>query len=875
MNSRIIKWFLVGIAGILSVMGLCFAMKCSMENIYGIGNEMYLFKKQLLSNIIGITMCIASAMIPWRKWLKLAPWGMILWGALAVLSFGFMLPHHGSYRWFNIGPVAININLVFVLVWALFTAWLCTKKSVKPWMIFAFIGIAFVFYGVLVFGNANRMARIVAALGNENLLFNGVNQEQMKAAYAAANWFGDADRSLRYLYMPHADAMPSAAALLFGKWFTLAAASLYAMLGCILTFLWVSFKNPSKKMFVLFWGGAMVGTALYSFAQSIGILPASGCTPALLGYGGSLAMTFWIGLGILLSILADNEECENVSRRKIIGICSTGGAFVICILLGMLIQECSGRKFHVPYVDQSRFGEFGIEPKRGEIYAADGSVLARSVKSYDIRLDPSIARKYNIAFNQDSLTNICSRLKLTPGELLNFCNIEKSRFILIRPNVEESVAKWFLSDKGRRLSRGFIIQKMQRREYPLGSNAVHVTGCIHHWTGKTTQGASEIEYKFNEALAGKNGEFAKYAGRAEQIARGKPIHGGSVTTTVVPSIQNILAESIFKAVTDNRAETAWGIVMNATNGAIAAMISMPTYNPEKTRDIKPGPDYFFNNAARMIFEPGSLMKPLTYAMALDKGLVTPETEIDHENGVWEYNGTKLYDVAGATGVLSVAKAFVMRTDIGAGKVGLMMWKDRNTENISRLGFGSKVGNETIYGEEAGILWPSNKYDNVTLTRLGLGRGLAVTGLQIANAYAAIANSGKTVTPHLVSKIVSTNGVTSFFEPKNPSVQIVSDKTSKTISSMMKEAMAAAAKEFAVDFGGVDVAGMISETKIPVRGVYSDTDYNVASAGFFPANNPKWVVVIGFTKPNPEHSAGRIALPVFSDVVRKIMSGENK
>jgi cell division protein FtsI/penicillin-binding protein 2 len=336
-------------------------------------------------------------------------------------------------------------------------------------------------------------------------------------------------------------------------------------------------------------------------------------------------------------------------------------------------------------------------------------------------------------------------------------------------------------------------------------------------------------------------------------------------------MQTILADALIKAVATNRAETAWGIVMNATNGAIAAMASWPTYDPLKSRDIQRGVDYFRNNAAMMNFEPGSLMKPLTYAMALDKGLVTPDTGIDHGNGVWEYNGTKLYDVPGATGVLSVAKALAMRTETGAGKVGLMMWKDRDLGNLLRWGFGRKVGSGSVYGEEAGIVWASNRYDDVTLTRLGLGRGLAVTALQVANAYAALANGGKTVSPHLVVKTVSTNGVVSVYEPKAPAVQIVSEETSKTVTSMMKDAMTAAAKEFSADFGAVDVAGMIAETRVPVKGAYSETDYNASVAGFFPVGGPKWVLVIGFNKPNPEHSAGRVALPVFAEIARKIIS----
>lgn len=872
MNTRVIKWMLLSIAGLLAAMGLLFTWKCPVDCIFGVDSGVFFFKKQLLWNVIGIAACIGAALIPWRKWLKLAPWGMLAWFALAVWALGFSPARHGSHRWADFGIVCVNVRVALIAVSALFAAWLYSKKCIKPWMVFAAIGVFLVFAAFQVLGNANRLARLAVFFGGEeaNVQYRYM-QSQMKAAYAAAHWLGDADRSLRFLPLAYADAMPSSAALLFGKWFPLAAAALYAAFGGVLAWLWLALKNNSKRMFILFWGGATVGSALYSFCQSVGAVPVLGVSPALVGYGGALAVTFWCGLGVLLSLLSDTEECVTVSRRKTVVVCGFFGAVAVFFLLGMAVSGGAGLKYHAPIVRTGHLGEFGIAAKRGAIYAADGSVLARSVKRYDVRIDPKVARENGIAFNEDSLANICSRLKLTPGELLNLCAIDKSRFVLVRSNVDESVAKWFLSDEGRRLSRGFIIEPLQKREYPLGGNAVYVTGCIHRWPGKTTQGASGVEYMCNKVLAGRDGEIVRDAGRAEQIARATPVHGGSVTTTVVPSMQNILVDALFKAVSSNRAEMAWGIVLNVTNGAIAAMASWPTYDPMKSRDIKDGADYFRNNVAMMNFEPGGLMKPLTYAMALDKGLVTPDTGIDHGNGVWEYNGTKLHDVPGATGVLSVAKALAMRTEIGAGKVGLMMWKDRNLENLSRWGFGRKVGGGTIYGEEAGIVWASNKYDTVTLTRLGLGRGLAVTGLQIANAYAALANGGKMVAPHLIEKIVSTNGVIAAYESKEPALQVVSEPTAKTISSMMREAMDVAASEFSVGFGGVDVAGTIAETRIPVKGEYAETDYNVSAAGFFPVATPKWVLVIGFGKPSPDHLAGRVALPVFVEITRKITS----
>jgi cell division protein FtsI/penicillin-binding protein 2 len=153
----------------------------------------------------------------------------------------------------------------------------------------------------------------------------------------------------------------------------------------------------------------------------------------------------------------------------------------------------------------------------------------------------------------------------------------------------------------------------------------------------------------------------------------------------------------------------------------------------------------------------------------------------------------------------------------------------------------------------------------------MGYGIAVTGLQIANAYAVLANGGKTVAPHLVSKIVSTNGVASIYEPKEQPKQVVSDKTSKAIALLMKEALSSVGKNNSYDLEGLDLAGTISSMQIPVKGGYSKTDFNVTAAGFFPVANPKWVLVIGFTKPHPQFLPNKVSLPVFVDIARKITS----
>ena len=140
MNSvNKLKWGLCSVAVVLAVMGLCFAWRCPLDCVYGEDSGIFLFKRQLLWNVLGVAACAGAAFVPWRKWLKLAPWGMVAWLALSVVAM-FSPMRHGSHRWADFGIVCINVDLVLVFAWALFSAWLCSKRYIRPWMIFAFIG---------------------------------------------------------------------------------------------------------------------------------------------------------------------------------------------------------------------------------------------------------------------------------------------------------------------------------------------------------------------------------------------------------------------------------------------------------------------------------------------------------------------------------------------------------------------------------------------------------------------------------------------------------------------------------------------------------------------------------------------------------------
>ena len=864
MNRKMVTRIgLLAVSIALAVMGCWFCWNCPMDWLYGEGQHT-VFMRQIVWNAMGLVFFAGASMVRWKWWQKSAPWLLVAWALLAFYTVVFGRSINGAHRWVDLGFLRINIRTVFILVSALFAAWLCSKKCVKPWMILALVGVYLAFCGFKVLTNEARLERITSFLDHSKSEYYGAWMHyQLRAAFGAANWFGDAGLSYRLLPNPLNDGMASATALIFGRWFPIVVFGLFAAMGGLLSLIWLRTKDSSKRMFILFWGTGMVFPAVYGLFQCIGFLPVMGCSPVLVGYGGTNVIVFWVGLGALFSLLRDAEEGD-VGKWDVVHICAWGGS-VATFCLGVVVASAGSDKFYEPRPHRSDFGEFGTQAKRGEIRAADGALLARSYKAVSIHLDPKAAHLEAWESPNECFRDVAESLGLAVSFVSNQYARTNSRFIKL---VDEATPE-MIGTCSRNIMRrcgGLILTPEQRRDYPMGSNAVYAVGCVRYPIEGETAGCTGLEYTYNATLVGKNGGYEPDMRLSEKLVKGRPDNGGTVETTIVPRLQSALAETLYASTATNGAESGWGIVLKVPTGEIEAMASVPTYNPVK-RDMNVYRSYM-NNAVQTLFEPGGLMKPITYAMAMDIGLITPKTKIDHGNGIWEYAQTNYHD--SCTGELTVAESLIRRSNIAAGKVGVMLWTDRFVRELPRFGIGRKVGGGTLYGEEIGILYRRNKYDPVSISRLGMGRCTAVTGIQMANAYAVFANDGVEVLPHLVSRTTDADGKANFqFLPQISTNRIIAAETAQKIRGMMEDAFKAVVLEAGADLGGVRVAGAVTETAMPEKGVYSSTNYNVAVVGFLPVEKPEHVVAVGFQKPKGDHSVGRVAVPAFAEIVRRI------
>ena len=842
----------------LAAMGCWFCWHCP-SRIYP-PDAHDLFWRQLAWNGVGFAVFVAAWLTGWKWLLKAAPWLMAAW-LVAIAAALVSRPIHGVHKWLPIGPLHVNVATCFVPVFALFAAWIHEKKWIRPWMEWAAVAAAALWAVWYVAGNGGRMERLAAFFNPENWMQNRAYMaRQLTAALTASNWFGYAGKSLGFLPCPESDGMMSASALLFGRWFPSAVMALFCVSGAAMSVLWKGTSGASKRWFVLLYALWLIVPPAYCLMHSLSFLPVAGMSPALVGYGGTAVVMAWFGTGVLAAMAQDGMRDGGtafgmgVGYKKTLCICGLWmalAALTICVLaLRCLHMQVENLKFAEPRPSDMVFGEFGLTAKRGQILAANGTPLAYSERFWRLHLDPMVVQNYDPPWPHCPFPylDVAEALGIPEKELLAAYKREDSRYIFLKDMVDGSPAavyfeknRHWLADIG-----GIIREPVQRRVYPLGSAAVQVVGFMIGGTHTDTPaGAGGLEAACNKALAGSNGVYDKKLPEKERYKKAIPKRGADVHTTLVPTLQKSVAEVLAAACATNGAESAWGLVMKIPSGEIEAMASWPTFDPSMRRNLdKWNPSMAVNRAAQFLFEPGGLVKPLTYAIALDEGVLAEDAKIDQENGAWEYNGVTLKDEA--TNMLSIAEAIASRANIAAGKTACLIGAEKFHAALRRFGFGSKTGVVGIPGEEVGIIaGKPERWDKTTAMRVGMGYGFAATGLQIAQAYATLANHGTLVRPVLIAGEASSCAT-------NGAMQIVSPAAADAIVRMLKTPMPST----------VQMSEHDKESGCPV---YSPTNYIASCAGYYPADRPQHVIVVSFVKPRTAYTGDEVARPVLDAI----------
>lgn len=484
---------------------------------------------------------------------------------------------------------------------------------------------------------------------------------------------------------------------------------------------------------------------------------------------------------------------------------------------------------------------------RGKIFDRSGSaVLAASVPVRAIWAIPDDARDAS----EKQLSQLAGLLEMPVADLRSRLADEDRSFVYLKRQVPMPVA-----DQIRALKVPGVHQQAEmRRFYPEGEVAAHVVG----FTNADDKGIEGVELAFNEALSGRAGSRRVIKDRLGRVVEDvqavvPPVHGQDLYLSIDRGLQFELYSALRKAMSDTRANAVSGVVIDVNTGEVLALANLPAYDPNDNSARRGA--VLRNRALTDTFEPGSIMKPFTVALALDMGRITTRTQFDTGRGTYQYHGATISDVS-RNGVLDVAGILRRSSNIGMTMISERLSSQEMWTKFTELGFG-RAPNANFPGVASGKLRPWDRWRPIERATMSYGYGLSTSLLQIAHAYTAFARNGDMVSLSLLRR-----------EGKPASVQVYTPGVAQQIRAML-EASAGPDGAKLAQVQGYRVAGKSGTARKIVNGKYSTSRYRSSFVGFAPASNPRIVVAISIDEPNSkEYYGGRIAAPVFSDVVAR-------
>jgi cell division protein FtsI (penicillin-binding protein 3) len=333
--------------------------------------------------------------------------------------------------------------------------------------------------------------------------------------------------------------------------------------------------------------------------------------------------------------------------------------------------------------------------------------------------------------------------------------------------------------------------------------------------------------------------------------------GEDVQTTIDAAIQEKTEQALDEAAQRFQAKGATAIVMNPNTGEILAMANTPGFDPENLQNANS--NELENRATGFTYEPGSTFKAFTVAAALEDKVVTPQTSfyLPSELQVADRRIGEAHERPPIDA--TVSQILARSSNVGAVKIGLADGADRFSDWIDDFGFGETTGLD-YPGEEQGIVPSRDDYSGSTMGNLPIGQGLAVTPLQMAAGYSAIANGGILRRPRLITQVGNEPA-----ESDSEGQRVISTETSAQLRRMLEGVLEPGGTASAVSVPGYVLAGKTGTAQKVEDGTYSDSRYVASFVGFAPAQNPKLLVAVVVDEPVWVHTGGEVAAPVFGDI----------
>jgi cell division protein FtsI/penicillin-binding protein 2 len=487
-----------------------------------------------------------------------------------------------------------------------------------------------------------------------------------------------------------------------------------------------------------------------------------------------------------------------------------------------------------------------IPARRGTITDRDGTELAVSRPAVTITATP-----YLVEDPVDASAKLAPLLRVPEDELLRTLSRRDTGFVYLARKIPVNRA-----ERVKQLGIAGIdhVEEFDR-VYPRDWTASQVLGTV----GYEGKGLMGLEYSLDKVLHGQDG--SRYM---VKDALGDPIELRDPTPTLPGSTVRLTLDAAIQ----DRAETvladvgrAWkpkgatAVVMDPRDGSILALANWPQVD---ANDPHAAPDYAQQNrAVAATYEPGSTFKAFTVASAIEDDRITPDTpfNLPPTYQVADREIRESHDRGAVT--WSVREILEHSSNVGAVMIGQLQGKARFHRWLERFGFGQPTGVD-MPGEERGIMLPLEKYSDSTIGNLPLGQGIAVTPMQMAAGYAAIANGGVLRPPHIVDSIDGRK------TPVPEGRRVISEQTSRQVSEMLEGVLGPGGTASGAAIDGYVLAGKTgtAQKPDPIYGGYSKTKYVASFVGYAPAAAPKLLVSVMVDEPQGDIYGGTIAAPAW-------------
>lgn len=543
-------------------------------------------------------------------------------------------------------------------------------------------------------------------------------------------------------------------------------------------------------------------------------------------------------------------------RMEVVFLCFLAALGVQVMRLGYL-QWIKARDF-AEAANKVQMKTFTIQARRGKISDRNGNPLAQDQVTQTIVINPRVVGDPAVTTRKiASILGLPSDDAEAMRDRLQRARDRKSFYCQLVRNVDRKRAKQvFEQGKDDPTLPGIWLEDTPTRLNPAGADGAQIVGAVNI----DSVGAEGMELKFDRVLHGRDGERrVRVSAMGQPIPESEarmvePVNGKDIRLTLDGTIQHNVEAELDKVAALEKPDAATAVVMDVRSGEVLAMANWP--RPLRRLKGTP-PEARKNRAVTDLFEPGSVFKVLTAAAALEYGVPTHT----YCSGSAIVNGHRIGCAHGARhGSVSLRKMIEQSCNLGAATLARRVGPEKFHAFLQRLGLDEKTGIE-FPGEVSSRMRDPEKWAPINTANIGFGQGIAITPLQLAAAYSAIANDGVYIPPKLV--LAAPEGA---IQPREPR-QVMSAENARTVRDAM-EAVVTSGTGKTAKIPAYTVGGKTGTAQLVQNGRYMRGAYVASFAGFVPLQKPRLAILVSVWHPRAHQYGGTVAAPVFREIARQ-------